>query len=230
MSSGGLLFLLCALVFLSLLGSAFAHIAQERRARHALKVKQLTHSATQLSEAAFAIEPWCTLRVIPAELTGMAVRAWRNVVSEDPQSPHAATELSTIETLAQELSNGKAAQSGPMKLSTTQEITKVQKCLRNALAIFARLRENGGLSDVAFNAYTTELKWLILKAEVDSLLHQGNLAQERNDKVRFLGFYQRALTTLKKSSLPDPRKNEYIKVISDRLADRDISGAAATAN
>lgn len=227
MTSGGLLFLLCLLVFLSIAGSAFAHIAQERRARHAQKVKQLAQSASQLSEAALSIEPWCTLRAIPAELTGMAVRAWRDVVQQDPQSPHAQTELGAIESLAQALSNGKAAQSGPMNLATSQEIAKVQRSLRNAQAIFTRLRESGSLSEPSYNAYVTEIKWLVLKAEVDSLLHQGNLALERKDKVRFLGFYQRALNTLKKSSLPDPRRNEYIKTISDKLSDRSEPAAVA---
>ena len=225
MTSGGLLFLLCMLVFLSTAGSAFAHIAQERRARHAQKVKHLAQSASQLSEAAHSIEPWCALRTIPAELTGMAVRSWRDVLQQDPQSHHAKNELAAIELLAQALSGGKPAQSGPMNLSTSEEITKVQRSLRNAQAIFARLRESGSLSEPSYNAYITEIRWLILKAEVDSLLHQGNLALERKDKVRFLGFYQRSLNTLKKSSLPDPRRMEYIKVISDRLADRNEPAA-----
>jgi len=225
MTSGGLLFLMCLLVFLSILGSAFAHIAQERRARHEQRVKHLAQSASQLSEAAYSIEPWCALRAIPAELTGMAIRAWRDVLLQDPQSPHAKVELEAIELLAQALSSGKSAQSGPINLATNQEITTVQRSLRNALAIFARLRENGSLNEPNYNAYVTEIRWLVLKTEADSVLHQGNLALERKDKVRFLGFYQRALNTLKKSSLPDPRRMEYIKAISDKLADRNEPAA-----
>lgn len=230
MSSGGILLALCLLVLLSIAGSAFAHVSQERRARQAQKIKQMQQSARQLSEAAHAIDPWCPLRSIPAELAGMGVRAWREVLQLDPQSPHAQTELAGIETLARALAGGKQAGSGPMNLATNQEISNVQRHLRNAEAIFHRLLETGSLDDATYRQYAMEIRWLILRAEVDSLLHQGNLAMERKDRVRFNSFCQRALNQLKKSSLADPRRNDYIKIISDKLADRDEPRQALNAS
>lgn len=229
MTSGGLLLGLCLLVLMSIAGSAFAHVAQERRARHALKVKQIQQSARQLSDAAHAIDPWCPLRSIPGELAGMAVRAWRDALQLDPQSPHAQTELAGIESLARSLSAGKQASSGPMNLATSQDISQLQRHLRNAETIFHRLMETGSLDEATFRAYAIEIRWLILKAEIDSLLHQGDLALERKDKVRFISFYQRALNHIKKSALADPRRNVYIKSISDRLADRNDASQAAGA-
>lgn len=221
MTSGGLLLGLCLLVLLSIAGSAFAHVSQERRARQSQKIKHMQQSARQLSEAAHAIDPWCPLRSIPAELSGMAVRAWREVLQLEPQSPHAQTELAGIETLARALAGGKQATNGPMNLATSQEISNLQRHLRNAESIFHRLMETGGLDEASYRQYAIEIRWMILKAEVDSLLHQGDLAMQRKDRVRFASFYQRALNLLKKSSLVDPRRNDYIKVISDKMADRD---------
>ena len=221
MTSGGILVSLCALVFLSVVGSAFAHISQERRAQLAQKIRQRQLTARQLSEAAHAIEPWSTLRSIPAELAGMAIRSWREVLMLDPQSTQAQTELASIETLARSLSAGKQVQPGPINLATAQEISTLQRHLHNAESIFRCLLERGSLDKATFRAYANELKWLALKAEVDSLLHQGTLAQERNDKVRFMGFCQRALNQVKKSQLQDSRKTDYIKMISDKLAERD---------
>jgi len=230
MTSGGLLLGLCALVLLSIAGSAFAHVAQERRARQAQKIKHMQQSARQLSDAAHAIDPCCPLRSIPAELAGMAVRAWREALQLDPQSPHAQTELAGIESLAQSLAAGKQATGSSMNLATSQEISNLQRHLRNAESIFQRLLETGSLDEATFRQYAKEIRWLILKAEIDSLLHQGNLAMERKDRVRFISFYQRALNQLKKSSLSDTRRADYIKIISDKLADRDEPKQVANAS
>jgi len=221
MNSGELLLGLCLIVLLSIAGSAFAHVSQERRARQSQKIKHMQQSARQLSEAAHAIDPWCPMRSIPAELSGMAVCAWRETLQLDPQSPHAQTELAGIEALARALAAGKQVTGGSINLATSQEISNLQRHLRNAELIFHRLLETGSLDEITYRQYATEIRWLILKTGIDSLLHQGNLAMARKDRVRFISFYQRALNHLKKSSLADPRRNDYIKIISDKLADRD---------
>ncbi len=162
------------------------------------------------------LQPVINDRAITAELIGVAIKKYRSVLELEPNARHIQTALNEAEQLARNLPGAHS----PVAFSNEQEIVYARSQLTNAERIFRRMVEAGEIPANNFDAYHKELLWLYLKIEVDFLVRQAELAAERKDRLQNLTYYQKALNTLKNSSLSDDRRVRRIKEIADSLAGR----------
>lgn len=97
------------------------------------------------------------------------------------------------------------------------QIARSKRHVEEAGLILRRQQSNGKLSLEEMNPLLAELRWAHLMIDVISYIGQGHKAMRRRDLLSAHAFYKKAQQTLIQSSLPDKRRHEFIKEISEVL-------------
>ena len=215
MSSILFLGILISVIIISLIASGYANYRQQQRLKLRKMSQQLRKSAEHFRELASVIDHLSNNKSMAAELIGMSINTYQRMLTIEPNSEYVLTSLQSAKEFAQTLSNPAPIDTA---FNTDLEIYRTKRQLEDIEKIFRKMVDRGNLANEIFEEYHQELVWLYLQIQVDSMVHQADLAKERKDKVKSLAFYQKALNLLKQSSILDPRKQTRIKAIADLLS------------
>ena len=217
MSSTFYLGVLSSIIIGSLLASGFANHRQQKRLKKRKLVQRLRKSADHFAQLAATVARFSSNKSIPAELIGMAISNYQRILHLDMDSEHTQLSLQGAREFAQQLGSGGISAFHQGEADNTINIANTKQQLNDACQIFKKMLNSGTLSQDSFREYHQELIWLYLAVEVEALVQQGDEAKERKDSLRCMSYYQSARNVLKKSSVSDPRKQEKLEEVLNRL-------------
>lgn len=221
-------FIIFALLSLTLVAavfvSRFAYHRQHRRETLSWSTKQYVDQAAVCYELAEFANEVGESNAIANTLVDASIRHYQRVLDIDPQA-----KVQTALDEARELSRriqSQGARNLSKLLSSGRKVGLARLRLKHVERVLKTLCEAGEVDASDYAEYHHELMWLYLKIEAQTLIDQGNLSSNQDNKIQARVYYQRALNALKKSALNDPRKLNLIKELSELLAKQKLAMSA----
>lgn len=223
MSSLTYLFIFCALATGSLIVVSIVNEKENRRRIVQQKLRQLRFQVQDMEEVVLEIDRLVENRLIAKLLNDEILEKVLAMKQAHPDTGYLnaihQTALARLEQYESDLATAQKPALDRRKHSDAQ-IARSKRTVEEAGLILRRQQSSGKITLEDLEPLMSDLRWAHLMIDVISHIGQGYKAMRRRDLLSAHAFYKKAQQMLIQSSHPDPRRQDFIKEISDVLNNR----------
>lgn len=210
-----LLILLIVILFAATIGSYMANKRQQIKAQIQAQTHKLRLLADEYQELAAELANLSPMTDAAVSINQHANNIYQRILSIDAENQLAQTALEQSQSFEESL---KSQRQVPKTVFSNEAALKsARNQLNKAGRLFMQMRERSEIPRDVFDTYHHELSWLYIQCEIDSLIYQGDTFLDRDAKLKAIAFYQKAKNNLKKSMIDDPRRQERLDLLDEKI-------------
>lgn len=184
------------------------------------KLRLLKIHLEELEDMVIILDSLCENRAIPRLVNDEIVDLYHQMIELDPKAAYLQAGQTIAQTRSQELADESAERSLSRLCHSDSQMAKMKHYCQQAIKLLNQQHGKGHISMTELQAFTQELKWVVLQVDVISYIAHGHKAYIKNDVLTANAFYKKAQTALLRSNHPDERRSRMIKQVADILFGR----------
>ncbi len=204
---------------MALITVSIANHRETRRKLIKVKLNKMKVQLDELEELLTETDHLLESRAIPRILNQQIMDHINAMLQLDPQAHYLDAVLENAEKRAVILADERDDKRVNRIRTSDAKIAKAKRSLEEAGKILQVKHAKGALSKTELDTFTQELAWTYLTIDVVSLISEGHKALKSNP-AKAHAYYNSAKSVLVKSKNLDPRKNQFIRQVTDMMLKR----------
>jgi hypothetical protein len=233
MSSPTYLIVFCTLAAASLVVVSVINEREERQRNIRQKHRQLRFRVTELEELVLQVDQLMESHSAAKYLNEEVLETLAFLRADNPDASHLNALYETAlarhdffnEAPAYKSRNNSQTPADELDIKPTLDrlqrsdarIAQAKSMLKEALVILCRQQRRGKIPADEMSQLQLDLSWAALMVEVISFVGQGHRCMHRRELLAAHGFYKKAQHTLLQSGHPDPRRQQFIRELTELL-------------
>lgn len=212
--------LLLTVTSISLLIVSFINRRQMRVRLLNQKSSQMRRRAADLEALSASVEPLLETNKVARIVNDEAIDLLKTILRISPSNAAVQISLARAKQRAQDLSSPQHKAPTYRLLESDAAIARAQFALAEAARIIRKQQAADKLQAAEMDALLRELAWSNYMIRIISNVGQGHRAANRNDSLRAIAFYRKALEVATEAGHKDERQNQIIAEIGEIMNNR----------